>query len=116
MSWIEDKIDEKEFDVQELRSKLAAEEAILKSMQDNRVIWETVEKAGIDTDILDELYRTGKFTEDNLIEELESNCQYYDNLYDEIEHSASKSYINEIADQIEKYRSWIKAVDNIEED
>ena len=98
------------------RRKLAAEETILKSMQDNRVFWEAVEKAGIDTDILEELYRIGKLTKDDLIEELEWLCRYYENLYDEIEHSSSRSYINEVADQIEKYRSWIKAVDNIEEE
>ena len=114
--WVAEKIDDKECEVQEMRSKLAAEETILKSMQDNRVFWEAVEKAGIDTDILEELYRIGKLTKDDLIEELEWLCRYYENLYDEIEHSASRSYVNEVADQIEKYRSWIKAVDNIEEE
>ena len=65
---------------------------------------------------MEELYRIGKLTKDDLIEELEWLCRYYENLYDEIEHSASRSYVNEVADQIEKYRSWIKAVDNIEEE
>ena len=113
MSWINEKMSN-------LDEKITATEMELNVLRDqyldleeDQTFWQNVEAAGVSCELLDRLYEDDRLTESGLIHELESSIKYYENMYDDSEHEGDKAKLNEIASNIEYYRSLLAAVEDL---
>lgn len=113
MSWIHETIAELDERIVDAEMELRILRDQHSDLEEDQEFWEKVEAAGVSCELLDRLYEDDRLTESGLIHELESSIKYYESMYDDAEHEGDKAKLNEIASNIEYYRSLLAVVEDL---